>query len=195
MTRAWCVMAAVGGLAASVAGQSVTLNFSIDTSDYSIGEPQTWTVSASFSGYDDPSAYFGGFVGSFVASDSGLGQTSNFQNLLVGEGTPASSDGGNVLSVNIFNAALLGSNDPANPIDLFRFDFTPQAFGVISYDAVGLVTVFPDDGIFTLGDEYTDFEVFSDRVVFPAPGTGAGIAGGVLILSGRRRGRRMCSIR
>ena len=190
MTQSGCAMAALGGLAASAAGQSVTLNFSVNASEFSVGDTLTWTVSASFSGYDDASSYFGGFAGSFIASDSSLGTAGNFQNLLAGEGTVQVASGADVNSVNIFNAALLGSNDPANTIDIFSFDLVTTAIGTISYDAAGLITVFPDDGIFTLGDEFVDFEVTSDRSGIPAPGAGAVLAAAGLIGAGAARRRR-----
>lgn len=187
MTRKTSVLIAIGGLAAAASAQSVTLFFSADSTAPSIGDTISWTVSARFSGYDDPSAYFGGFLGSFVASDNALGTAGNFQNMLVDEGTPQTGNGASVEGINIFNAALLGSDDPSNPIDIFSFDVTWDAVGFLSYDAVGVVTMFPDDGIFTLGEEFTDFNVVSDTVGFPTPGAGMGIALGGLMVARRRR--------
>ena len=181
---ALATMSALAGLASA---QGVTLYFRVDVVDPLIGDTLQWTVSAEFTGYPDPTAYFGGFVGSFVASDNSFGTASNFQNLLSGEGTPQAANGASVEGVNIFNAALLGTDDQANPIDIFTFDVTWDAFGFLSYDAVGLTTVFPDDGVLTLGDEFTNFNVVSDRVGFPAPGAGMGIALGGLMVARRRR--------
>ncbi len=188
MTHASIVLAAVSGLAAVASAQGVTLYFRADASDPSIGDTLQWTVAAEFTGYSDPTAYFGGFVGSFVASDNSLGTASNFQNLLSGEGTPQAANGASVEGVNIFNAALLGTDDQANPIDIFTFDVSWNAFGFLSYDAIGLTTVFPNDGVLTLGDEFTNFNVVSDRVGFPTPGAGMGIALGGLMVARRRRG-------
>jgi hypothetical protein len=187
-THASIVLAAVSGLAMSASAQGVTLLFSADATVPPVGETVRWTVSAQFSGYADPTAYFGGFVGSFVASDSGIGTASNFQNLLSGEGTPQTANGASVDGVNIFNAALLGTDDQANPIEIFSFDVTLDAIGFLSYDAEGLVTVFPNDGVLTLGDEFTNFTVISDRIGFPTPGAGMGIALGGLMTTRRRRG-------
>lgn len=188
MTHASIVLAAVSGLAAVASAQGVTLYFRADVSDPSIGDTLQWTVAAEFTGYSDPSAYFGGFVGSFVASDNSLGTASNFQNLLSGEGTPQAANGASVEGVNIFNAALLGTDVQANPIDIFTFDISWDAVGFLSYDAIGLTTVFPNDGVLTLGDEFTNFNVVSDRVGFPTPGAGMGIALGALMVARRRRG-------
>ena len=178
---------AVGLATAGASAQGVTLYFSVSDTAPSFSDTLTWTVSAQFTGYPSPTAYFGGFAGSFHATDSSLGTVGNFQNLLSGEGTTPVADGADVDHVNIFNAALLGTDDPTNPIDIFTFDFNFSAVGSLSYDAAGVVTVFADDGIFTLGDEYTDFDVVSDHVWFPAPGSAVAMGLGGLLVGRRRR--------
>jgi hypothetical protein len=187
MPRTRTTLLALTGLTTAACAQSVSLNFSASVSDYSLGDTITWTVSASFSGFDDPSAYFGGFVGTFLANDPGFGTAHNFVNLLAGEGTPPTANGAIVDQINIFNAAILGTNDPSNPIDFFRFDVTMEAFGRFSYDATGLAFVFPDDGIFTLAHEFDSFEVTSDELGIPAPGVGAVLAVAGPLLAARRR--------
>jgi hypothetical protein len=47
--------------------------------------------------------------------------------MMSGEGTPQAANGASVEAVNIFNAALLGTNDPANPIDIFSFEVVAGA--------------------------------------------------------------------
>jgi hypothetical protein len=179
---------AVAGLAAGAVAQGVTLSFSADAAEVNVGDTVSWTVSASFSGYPDASAYFGGFVGTLDASDAGLGTSGNFANLMAGEGTPPAANGASVSSVNIFNAALLQTNDPANPIDIFTFDVVTSAQGVLSYSASGTSTVFADDGIFTLGDEFSSATISSDSVnIVPAPGAAALLGLGGLVAARRRR--------
>jgi len=179
---------AVAGLAAGAVAQGVTLSFSASASEVNVGDTVSWTVSASFTGYSDPTAYFGGFVGTFDASDAGLGTSGNFANLMAGTGTPAAANGASVEAVNIFNAALLQTNDPANPIDIFTFDVVTSGVGELSYSASGVYTVFADDGIFTLGDEFSTATVNSDSVsIVPAPGAAALLGLGGLVAARRRR--------
>jgi hypothetical protein len=178
---------AVAGLAAGAAAQGVTLNFSASASEINVGDTVTFTVSASFTGFQDPSAYYGGFVGSFDANDSGLGLAGNFMNMMNGEGTPQAADGASVTGLNIFNAALLGTDNQDNPIDIFSFDVTAGAVGTLEYTANGVHSVFPDDGIFTLAEEFAGSTV-SDRVsIVPAPGAAALLGLGGLVAARRRR--------
>ena len=182
-------MIAIAGLAAGASAQGVTLTFSADASEVTVGDTITWTVAASFTGFADASAYYGGFVGAFNASDNGLGTAGAFMNMMAGEGTPQAANGASVEAVNIFNAALLGSNDPANPIDIFSFEVVAGAAGSLSYTANGVNTVFPDDGIFTLGEEFAG-QTSSDAVTInpiPAPGAVALLGLGGLVAARRRR--------
>lgn len=179
---------AVAGLASACSAQGVTLIFSADTTSPNIGATIGWTVFASFTGFNDPSAYFGGFAGTFLASDQGLGTVSNFQNLMAGTGTAPVGSGADLNSINIFNAALLGTDDQENPLEIFRFDLTMTNEGTISYDAFGTATVFPNDGVLTLGETFTDINVISDEIFYlPAPGAAVGFGSGLLFAGCRRR--------
>ena len=178
---------AIAGLAAGAAAQGVTLTFSADASSVNVGDTVSWTVSASFTGFSDPTAYYGGFVGSFDASDNGLGMAGNFMNMMNGEGTPQAANGASVTALNIFNAALLGSNDPSNPIDIFSFDVVTGAQGVLSYGQTGVHSVFPDDGIFSLAQEFVGTAVSDSVSIVPAPGVAALLGLGGLVATRRRR--------
>ena len=180
----------LAGLPMVASAHGVTLQFSADRSEVNIGDTVNWVVSASFTGFADPSAYFGGFNGSFVAALPGSAQILSTTNLLRFEGTPPSFDGATINDVNIFQAALLSSNDNANPIDIFAFEMRAlKPVGLnwfTGFDAVGVATIFPDDGIFAPAHEFIDITVFSDGLV-PSPGTA-----GVFVLiglgsAGRRR--------
>mgnify|MGYP001286985690 CR=1 FL=1 len=186
-SRLW-VNGAIAGLAATAASGSVTLYFTADATDYTIGDTLTWTVSAAFSGYDDPTAYFGGFVGDFLANDPGFGSAHSFENFMSFEGTHPAPNGASLNGINIFNAALLGTDDQSNPIQIARFSVTMDAVGSLSYDASGVVTMFADDGVLTIGETITDFEVVSSRVVWiPSPGAIAVLACGGAWGARRRR--------
>lgn len=196
---------ALAGLASAASAAAVTLHFELDGDPLSTADvvytedPVTWTVYASFTGYPDPGAYFGGFVGSFVpvvSTDNGvLGSVSNLTSLMQGSGTAASGDGVRVDNVNVFHSALLQTNDPSNPIAIFSFDLTvdgvtgavdPDAPIALTYAPDGLASVFPDAGIFSLPDEYTEINVISDRLFVPSPGV-AGVVGPVGLALARRR--------
>lgn len=178
----------IAGLAAAATAQSVTLHFDIDGDPLGgsdvVADSASWTVYASFTGFADANAYFGGFVGSFDAT--GDGAASNLQNLMAGEGTPAAANGASVESVNIFNSALLQTNDNSNPIAIFSFD-TSGTTSELSYGATGLASVFPDGGIFSLPTEFTSVNIISDRLVIPAPGAAAVLGLGGLVATRRRR--------
>ena len=180
---------AVAGLATAATAQGVTLHFSADSTSVNVGDTISWTVSASFTGFADASAYFGGFTGTYDASDNGLGTSGNFANLMAGTGTPATPNGASVATVNIFNAALLGTNDNANPIDIMTFDVVTSSGGVLSYGATGVSTMFPDDGIFSLGQEFSaSVDSASVNIVpVPAPGAFALLGLGGLAAARRRR--------
>ncbi|MBZ0172887.1 MAG: hypothetical protein K8E66_10935 [Phycisphaerales bacterium] len=178
---------AVAGLATAATAQGVSLHFSASATSVNVGDSVSWTVSASFTGFNSGTAYYGGHVGSWDASDAGLGTSGNFANLMGFQGVPATSAGASVGTINIFNSALLGSDDPANPIDIFTFDVATSGAGVLSYGATGISTVFPDDDIFTLGQEFTA-SVSSDSVnIVPAPGAFALLGLGGLAAARRRR--------
>jgi hypothetical protein len=178
----------IAGLAAAATAQSVTLHFDIDGDPLGgqdvVADSASWTVYASFTGYSDPAAYFGGFVGSFDAS--GDGAASNLQNLMAGEGTAATANGASIETINIFHSALLQTNDPANPIAIFSFD-TSGTTSELSYSASGLASVFADGGLFSLPDEFTSVNIISDRLVIPAPGAAAVLGLGGLVATRRRR--------
>jgi hypothetical protein len=193
-TRLTAVVGLAAGLCvASASAQSVTLHFSADASELNVGGSIGWTVSASFTGYSDPSAYFGGFVGDFFAANVGDHLASDFENRMGGAGTTPTANDGDVSGINVFSSALLQTDDPANPIDFFEFRTTlveilPGSTRFIEFDAEGVASVFASSFIFELPDEYTDFAVSSDRVTyFPAPGSLAALGGAGLALSRRRR--------
>ena len=179
---------AIAGLATAASAQGVTLTFSADATSVNIGDTISWTVAASFTGFADASAYYGGFVGTFDASNAGLGTSGNFANLMAGTGTPASANGASVGTLNIFNASLLGSNDNANPLAIFTFDVVTGAGGSLSYGATGVNTIFGDDGIFTLGEEFAGSSSSdSVTIIVPAPGAVAVLGLGGLVAMRRRR--------
>lgn len=178
----------IAGLAAAASAQGVTLHFDLDgdatTASDVVADAGSWTVYASFTGFADANAYFGGWVGSFDAS--GDGAASNMTSLMGGEGAAASANGASVEGVNIFNSALLQTNDSANPLAIFSFD-TAGTASELSYSASGLASVFANNGIFTLPDEFTSVTVISDRLVVPAPGAAALLGLGGLVATRRRR--------
>lgn len=183
----------VAGLAAAATAQGVTLNFSANATTVNVGDTISWTVSASFTGFSDPTAYYGGFAGpnfpfgQFFASDNGLGLAGNFNTLMSGEAVPPQANGASVFDINIFNSALLGTNDPANPIDIFTFDVVTSSVGVLSYTSDGVHTVFPDSGIFTLGVEVPGSDISDSVNIVPAPGALALLGLGGLAAARRRR--------
>jgi hypothetical protein len=87
------------------------LNFSADATEVNVGDTVNFTVSASYTGLSD-SGYFGGFVGSFVASDAASAPPATSPTSWAGEGMPGHRRGRNdVNDINVFNSALLGTND------------------------------------------------------------------------------------
>ncbi len=179
----------IAGLAAAATAQSVTLHFDIDGDPLGgsdvVADSATWTVYASFTGYTDPSAYFGGFVGSFLGS--GDGAAADLTNLMGQQGVAATANGADV-TVNIFNSALFQTNNPANPLAIFSFT-TSGTTSELSYGADGTASVFPSSSIFALPDEYEGVAVniISDRLVIPAPGAAAVLGLGGLVATRRRR--------
>ena len=180
------MITAVAGLAAAASAQSAKLTFSADASEVNVGDTINWTVSASFTGLSG-TGYFGGFVGSFLANDASLGNAGNFSNLMAGEGTPAAGAGADVNDINVFNSALLGTDD-ASIGDFFTFSVETTAEGVLEYSAAGVATLFNSDFIFDPAIELTQFAVNSDRVaIVPAPGAAALLGLGGLVATRRRR--------
>jgi MYXO-CTERM domain-containing protein len=176
---------ALAGIAAASSAQSVKLSFAATASEINVGDTVSWTVEAEFTGLS-ATGYFGGFNGDFVASDSSLGTAGNFANLMAFEGVPATANGADV-NVNVFNSALLGSDDPSLGV-FFTFDVTAEAEGVLSYGAAGVATLFNSEFIFDPAIEFTAFPVNSDSVsIVPAPGAMALLGLGGLVASRRRR--------
>lgn len=167
----------------------MTLHFDLD------GDPFTsrlvtpdvshvWTVYASFTGFDEPGAYFGGFVGEWVGNGNGV--VSDLVNLMGGEGTAAEANGASISSLNIFNSALLGTNVSGNPLPIFSFTSSLTSDS-LEYDAFGIASVFPDDGVFTLPVQFTDVHVISDLLWVPAPASAAVFGLGGVLAARRRR--------
>jgi len=179
-------IAAVAGLAAAASAQSVKLTFSATASEINVGDTVSWTVSATFTGFADPSAYFGGFNGDFLASDNTLGTAGNFVNNMGFQGFPATANGADV-NLNVFNSALLGTDDQSLGI-FFEFDVTAEAVGALSYTESGITSMFADDDIFTQPTEFLDVPTNSDIVsIVPAPGAVALLGLGGLVAGRRRR--------
>ena len=183
---------AIAGLATAATAQSVTLHFDLDSNpgdaavvEAGVGDVLSWTVWASFTGFDN-GAYFGGFVGAFNANNPGAAAVSNIAVLLAGSATTPMANGGNVENINMFNSALLGTDDASNPIAIFSFN-TSGTDAELSYSANGVTSVFPDGGIFTLPTEFTSVNIISDRLVVPAPGAAAVLGLGGLVATRRRR--------
>jgi hypothetical protein len=179
----------VAGLAAAASAQSISVNFSADKTQALAGETITWTVSVSHN-YTDATAYFGGFVGDWNASDSSLGTAGGFTSFMGGNATTPVANGASVTGLNIFNSALLGTNNNANPIDIFTFEVVAGAgVGDLSYGAAGTWSMFPNSGIFTLPTTFTAPALTSDSVAInvPAPGALALVGLGGLAAARRRR--------
>lgn len=184
-------IASIAGLAAAAtAGSTATVNFSADRSVANLGETITWTVSIGFAGYGSGSAYVGGFVGNFDASDNALAVSAFPQNFMGGEGVAAVAGvDASVRSVNIFNSALLGTDDQSNPLVVFQFEALALDLGDLSYAADGVVSVFASDFIFETPDEYNGLDVSTSDVVsiVPAPAAAALLGFGGLATARRRR--------
>ena len=179
------IVTAVAGLAAAASAQSAQIEFSASATEINVGDTVTFTVSASFTGLT-ATGYYGGFVGSFLANDASLGNAGALTNLMAGEGTPATAAGADINDINVFNNALLGSDDQSVG-DFFTFEVTATALGELSYDAAGISSLFASDFIFAQAIE-VNASVLSDTVrIVPAPGAAAllGLAG----VAGIRRRR------
>ena len=184
---------AIAGLATAATAQSVTLHFDLDSNpgdaavvEAGVGDVLSWTVWASFTGFDN-GAYFGGFVGAFNANNPGAAAVSNIAVLLAGSATTPMANGGNVENINMFNSALLGTDDSSNPIAIMTFDTEVLSAEGFNYFTDGTTSVFPDGGIFTLPTEFNSVSIISDSVVVPAPGAAAVLGLGGLVAVRRRR--------
>ena len=178
-------IAAVAGLAVAASAQSVKLTFAATASEINVGDTVSWSVEASFTGLS-ATGYFGGFNGDMLASDNSLGTAGNFNNLMGFEGVPASANGADV-NVNIFNSALLGSDDQSLGV-FFTFDVVAEAEGALSYSTAGIATLFNSDFIFDPAIEFNVFPVNTDTVnIVPAPGALALLGLGGLVAGRRRR--------
>lgn len=162
---------------AGAASAQPTMNFSANGTQFNIGQSVSWTVSVSFdvADFPDPTAYVGGFVGSFIASNQSLGTAAAVSNLFGGQAIETTVSGADINNINIFNAAILATDDPSNPIDIMTFDVIAGATGVLNYDASGVLFIYPDDDISTSPQDFQlrppPFNVTSDSVTFvPAPG-------------------------
>ena len=185
------IVASICGLGCSAQAASVTLLFSASAADgVRPGEAVTWTVSAFTTGLSD-TGYFGGFVGSFIASEPGIGEVTNIQSFMAGQGIAARGEGASVVDINIFHSALLGTDDPTNPLAIFSFDVVlgDNSYGVpLRYDAEGVATLFDSAFIFEPAIEITDIAVVSDTYFWiPAGGTGTLLLAGCAIAGRRRR--------
>lgn len=179
-------IAAVAGLAAAASAQGVKMYFTADASEINVGDTVGWTVSVTFTGLS-ATGYFGGFTGSFLASDNALGTASNMTTMMAGEAILPSANGADINDINTFNSALLGSDDQSIG-DFYTYDVTASAEGVLSYSASGLATLFNSDFIFDTPIEFTSFAVNSDSVnIVPAPGAAALLGLGGLVATRRRR--------
>ena len=182
---------AISGLAchaASAGTYGITLIFDADGDPYqeSILSPgsHTWTVYASFTSVGSD-GYFGGFVGSFLST--GVGSVSNWTTLMGGNATTPIAEGGDWTNINIFNSALLGTDDPLNPIAIATFD-SELVYGFEFTGVDGTASLFPDGGIFTLPLTVgpPGISVLSDYQI-PAPGALTALGLGGVIASRRRR--------
>lgn len=186
--KAIAITAIAGLAAAASAGNTINVNFAATASEINVGDTVNWTAVVT-ADYTDASAYLGGFVGDFVASDSSLGTAGNWVSNFSGNATTPTVNGASVEGINSFNSALLGTDDSGLTM-AFSWSVTADAEGLLDYSSSGIWSYFGDDGIFSLPDEYDaqSANITSDRVsIVPAPGALALLGLGGLI-AGRRRG-------
>lgn len=193
----------VGLASASVAG-SVTLHFDLDGDPFAArdvslstldGGVASWTVWASFTGFP-PGTYFQGFFGRFTpdAASAGadVGSVANLTNLMGSAGAPPTPNGASVEDVNIFNSALLGTDDISNPIAIFAFELVgarAAGDGSVAYSAEGDAYL-PWDPFFDYQHPPSgEFSIISDRLVVPGSGVATALLAGV-VWSPRGRRRR-----
>tara|TARA_Y100001933_G_scaffold235996_1_gene257576 strand:+ start:414 stop:968 length:555 start_codon:yes stop_codon:yes gene_type:complete len=175
----------LGLLAGYASAQSVSLHFDADREFAFRGDVVTWTVYASFTGFDDPTAYIGGFVGDAWVEGSDA-RVVSFENLMSGAGASPRFVGGHLKGINIFNTALLGTNDPSNPIPIFRVGTEIETFLATNMNAGGTISVLANDDLLTEPTLFAEFTVTSDLVNLPGPGGACVLAVGCG-LAGRRR--------
>jgi hypothetical protein len=186
----------VAGLAAVASAQSISVHFSADRTQAFTGDVINWTVTVSHD-FTGSGAYFGGLsgpqangFGNLLASDNTLGTASNMATAMAGVGVAPTANGASVSNVNVFNSALLGTNNPANPFDFYTFSVTASdQVGDLTYSAAGVWSMFPNSGPFTLPVEFTNPTITSDLVQInvPTPGALALLGLGGLTAARRRR--------
>lgn len=184
--------AALAGLAAAASGQSLKMSFEADQSVINVGDTVNWTVRVDYTGLT-ATGYFGGFAGpnfpfgQFLASDSSLGQAFGMVTNMSGEAVPPIANGASISDINVFNSALLGTNDSSIGV-FYSFSVLATSMGDLSYDASGTATLFASNFIFEPPIEFTVFPVNSDTVsIIPAPGAFALLGLGGLAAARRRR--------
>ena len=184
-------IASLAGLAAvATAGQSASVFFNADASEVNVGDTINWSVEISFSGFNSGTAYVGGFVGALNANDAALAVSGDWVSNMSGNATtPATGADANVTGVNIFNSALLGQDNPANPLVVATFSTVATAEGILEYSADGIVSIFGSDFIFELPVEFQGSAISgSDRVsIVPTPAAAALLGLGGLATARRRR--------
>lgn len=186
MRRAFELVTVGFGLVSSAASaQSVSVHFEADRDFASPGEIITWTAFASFTDFG-PTAYVGGFAGD-VFVDLGDAIMVSYENLMAGEATTPMLGDRRIENINIFNAALLGTDDASNPLAMFRFETEMQNRFFLSMEAEGFVSMFETDDIFTPPVEFPEFAVTSDIVNLPTPGAAMVVLAGFGIGTARRR--------
>ena len=181
--KSMTIIAIAGIAAAATAGETAGLiiEFSADATEINVGDTVNWVVNVFAPTFEDESAYLGGFVGDIVANVDGLGTAGDWVSSFSNNATNATMDGANAMEINSFNASLLGTND-SDLVTAFSWSVTATAEGELSYGFSGVWSYFAGAGIFTVPEEFTEFDVAlsSDRVaIVPTPG-----ALGLLGLSG-----------
>lgn len=184
------VLTALAGLADSASAAGVTFYFQADRSTGAVGDTVTWIVSARTSGLG-PDGYFGGFVGSFRATNADAYTVTNITPLMQGIGTTPTSNSGSINSINMFHSALLGTDDNANPLTIMIFDVVAGARAPgrsLTYTADGVASLFATDFILEPVIELEEFDVVSDTfLILPGPGWATPLAMGTLVGLRRRR--------
>jgi len=183
---------AVAGIATASGAQSVTLDFDVDgivgNNAVVNSSSGNWTVTASFTGFPDPTAYFGGYVGEWHAAGDGIVVESSLEPLMRGIATWPYAIDASIFNINMFNSALLQTNDSSNPLAIFTFDTTGTTTSLTYVSAVGVASVFTNSNIFGLPVEFvsSQINITSDTLV-PAPGVLALLGLGGLAAARRRR--------
>ena len=181
------VLIALGGLTAAAPARSLTIRFEADATR--LDNPYDtvhWTMIAEFTGFHDPTAYFGGFIGDVFDTENGDTLISSLEINMAGQGTTPVIIPGAITSLNVFNAALLGSDDPTSPFTILEFDAVAQGLtsAYMEFDAIGAASVFQNNDIFTLPTLFDPdddpFAVISDRVLLiPGPASLGALGAGL----------------